>query len=156
MSLDVWLTIKGEKKPESNKAEQIFIREDGTNKEISREEWDRRFPGQEPVVFTPQDDPDDDSVTLFDGNITHNLGKMAAEAGLYDCMWQPKEHGITKASELIEPLTAGLFVLKNDRPKFEAFNPNNGWGDYDGLVRFVENYLVACTKYPDAYVSAWR
>lgn len=30
----------------------IFVRDNGAIREISREEWDRRNPGQEPVTFT--------------------------------------------------------------------------------------------------------
>lgn len=32
----------------------IFVRRNGTNVEISREEWDRMNPGREPVVYKPE------------------------------------------------------------------------------------------------------
>ena len=93
---------------------------------------------------------------IYSGNVTHNLGKMAAEAGIYQCLWRPDELGITKASQLIEPLRAGLALLKSDPARFRAFNPPNGWGTYDGFVKFVEEYLNACGENPEASVSAWR
>jgi len=42
--------------------------------------------------------------TVYDANITHNLGEMADEAGVYKHLWRPEEIGLTKAAELIEPL----------------------------------------------------
>lgn len=93
---------------------------------------------------------------VFTANITHNLGIMAREAGIYHHLWRPDELDITKAQGLIEPLTLGLDSLRRDRARFERFNPENGWGDYDGLVSFVESYLQACMSYPDADVRVWR
>lgn len=93
---------------------------------------------------------------VFDYNITHNLGKMAEAAGIYQHLWRPEELNITKASELIEPLKTGLELLKSDPLRFEEFNPENGWGDYRGLVEFVEKYLAACIEYPEAEISISR
>ena len=92
---------------------------------------------------------------VFSRNITHNLGKMAAAAGIYQHLWRPEELGIKTAGELVKPLADGLFRLKNDPEHFRKFNPTNGWGDYEGLVKFVDEYLGACMEYPDAeiYVS---
>ncbi len=89
-------------------------------------------------------------------NITHNLGQMAAEAGIYEHLWRPEEIGITTAEQLIAPLREGLEKLHADPSKFKKFNPPNGWGDYEGLVGFVEDYLAACIKNPDATVAVSR
>lgn len=89
---------------------------------------------------------------VFDYNITHNLCEMADEAGIYKHLWRPEEIGITKAEELIEPLKKGLELLKSDPERFKKLNPDNGWGDYDGLVRFVEQYLKHCISWPDAVI----
>jgi hypothetical protein len=35
--------------------------------------------------------------TVFDLNITHNLGEMARQANLYQCLWRPEEVPITHA-----------------------------------------------------------
>lgn len=147
MSLDVYLDIK-DHKPITE--EKIFIRENGQTKEISREEWDQQHPGIDPVTACTE------SRHVYSANITHNLGKMAAAAGIYYHLWRPEEIGIAKARQLIEPLRIGLEELLVDPAKFEQFNPENGWGSYDGLVEFVKNYLTACEKYPDADVSTWR
>lgn len=93
---------------------------------------------------------------VFSANITHNLGAMAREAGIYEALWRPEEIGVTKAEQLVEPLSAGLALLKADPPRFQAHNSPNGWGLYEHFVPFVEGYLEACKANPDAEVSVWR
>ena len=93
---------------------------------------------------------------VFSANITHNLGGMAREAGEYAAMWRPDENGMRTASDLIAPLEAGLAALEADPDRFMAMNPENGWGSYDGLVRFVRRYLEACRENPECTVYACR
>jgi len=94
--------------------------------------------------------------TVYESNITHNLGRMADAAGIYQHLWRPEEIGITTAAQLIEPLAAGLDLLKADPARFEAFNSPNGWGLYKHFVPFVERYLEACRENPDATVEVSR
>ena len=153
MSLDVYLKLE----PTSNGPQQfssgIFIREDGQRKEITRDEWNERFPDREPLVAMARDDTEE----VYHANITHNLNKMADEAGLYVFLWRPDELiGETRARDLIVPLREGLALLKSDPERFRQFDPSNGWGSYDGFVPWVEDYLKACEKYPNAKVSVWR
>ena len=86
-------------------------------------------------------------VDVFDYNITHNLNTMAGEAGIYQHLWRPEELNITHARQLIEPLTKGLETLRDNPEHFAQFNPENGWGNYDGLVTFVARYLIASKTY---------
>ena len=151
MSLDVYLQTDAP--PTSSKGGSgIFIRRNGETVEISREEWDRHFPGQEPVVLTAEYEVD---TTVFHRNITHNLGSMANAAGIYKALWRPEEINATRAKQLIEPLETGLQTLRLEPDKFKELNPPNGWGTYEGLVSFIESYLGACKKFPEAtiYVS---
>ena len=94
--------------------------------------------------------------TVFSSNITHNLNKMAEEAGIYEHLWRPDEIGITKAEQLIDPLREGLAKLKAEPERFKKFNATNGWGLYEHLVPWVEKYLQACEANPDADVSVSR
>ena len=94
-----------------------------------------------------------EDVCDFDYNITHNLSTMAGKAGIYQHLWRPEELGISKASELIDPLTVGLADLKGRPDYFKEFNPPNGWGNYDNLVAFVEKYLEACMVSPNAEIG---
>ena len=93
---------------------------------------------------------------VFGANITHNLTEMAREAGIYKHLWRPDEIGITKAVQLIEPLKAGLGILVLDPKRFKEFNPENGWGNYGGLVKFITKYLEACENNPDADINVSR
>jgi hypothetical protein len=103
MSLDVYLTIKG---ANVQHPETIYIREDGRTRVISHEEWDEQHPDLEPVVMQPCEDDE-----VYTANITHNLNRMAKEAGIYKHLWRPDEIGITLAGELIEPLQSGLALV---------------------------------------------
>lgn len=93
---------------------------------------------------------------VYGANITHNLVEMAREAVLYWALWHPEELGVTKAKELIDHLQMGLERLKADPEKYRAFNPENGWGSYEGFMEFVEKYLKACRENPDATVRVSR
>lgn len=149
MSLDIYLHAH---ESIENKTSGIFIRENGQTIEISAEEWNLRNPDREPVTFEQEEEND----IVYETNITHNLGKMAIDAGIYEALWRPEEINKTKAGELIEILKAGLANLKSTPEYFKQFNPSNGWGDYDIFVRFVEDYLNACKKYPNAIIEISR
>jgi hypothetical protein len=36
---------------------------------------------------------------------------------------------------------------------YRKHNPENGWGTYEILVKFVEDYLDACYAYQDAVIG---
>lgn len=94
--------------------------------------------------------------TLYDANITHNLGEMADKAGIYKALWRPEELDKTKASEIIDLLEKGLSDLKARPDYFKTFNSPNGWGLYKHFVPFVEKYLAACKEYPEAIIEVSR
>ncbi len=98
----------------------------------------------------------EDNEQVYWANITHNLNKMAGEAGIYEALWRPGEIGKTKASEIIELLEKGLADLKTRPEHFEKFNSPNGWGMYEHFVPFVEKYLEACKEYPDSVIEVSR
>ena len=148
MGLDVYLRVPG---TVVRRPPRIYIRDNGKNREISREEWEQLHPDREPV-YAPADERD----VVYSDNITHNLGVMACEAGLYDALWRPEEFGYRKAEDLIKTLQEGLQRLRDEPERYRRFNPDNGWGDYETLLKFVENYLRACEAQPEANVSVWR
>lgn len=151
MSLDVYLTIKELQIEKATSG--IFIRENGQTKEITQEEWNNRNPNTKPIKFEQKYI---ETNQVYSANITHNLNTMASEAGIYNYLWKPDEIQITKAKQLINPLREGLHKLKSEPERYKKFNPENGWGSYEGLVKFVENYLNACYEYPDADVEVSR
>lgn len=113
---------------------------------------------------------------VYSANITHNLGKMADEAGIYEALWRPYrtldgycipednydaayeyEDSVTiLAKEIIPYLEKGLADLKARPEHFETFNSSNGWGMYVNFVPFVEKYLNACKEFPESIVETWR
>lgn len=147
MSLDVYL----ESPCVIHKPAAIYVRENGAVREISREEWNEKYPGREPVMVESSETHE-----VFSRNITHNLNKMAAEAGIYEALWRPEEIGITTAEQLIDRLQAGIKWLEAKPDFFKQFNPSNGWGNYEGLVDFVRDYLKACKEHPKAIVRVSR
>lgn len=93
---------------------------------------------------------------FFWQNITHNSNEMAKEAGIYGIVWRPEENGIERAAQLIQPLKAGIELLKSDPKRFIALEPDNKWGTYEDFVPWLERYLRACEEYPEATVYACR
>lgn len=114
--------------------------------------------------------------SVYHSNITHNLGHMAAEAGIYEACWRPyrlkpgynipeaayelewefEQDSVTLAKDIIPLLEHGLEDLKQRPEYFKQFDSPNGWGLYEHFVPFVEEYLDACKKYPNAVVEVSR
>lgn len=102
----------------------------------------------------------DEKHEVYEANITHNLGKMARavlcfgienhnenkDITLYDILW----HGSGQSGYVITPmLEIALYELKEHREIYEEYNPENGWGDYELLVKFTEGLLGACKAFPE-------
>jgi hypothetical protein len=125
----------------------------------------------------------DEGVTLeprkeevYSANITHNLGKMADEAGLYEALWRPhrlkpgydipeddhkaeweyEDANPVRAHEIIEIIEKGLADMKARPKHYEKFNSPNGWGMYEHFVPFIEKYLAALKEFPETQVVCDR
>ena len=97
-----------------------------------------------------------DGDEVYEANITHNLTRMAAEAGIYKVVWRPEEVDITEAGQLIEPLTKGIEQMRAEPERFRAHDSPNGWGLYEQFLPWLERYLAACKNNPKARVYASR
>ena len=103
---------------------------------------------------------------VFRGNLTHNLTDMADACGLYEPLWRPhrlmgktddeEDMAYIWGRDLILPLQKGVEELRNNPDKYKKLNPENGWGDYEGLLRVAEEYLAHCQVYPNAEVGVCR
>ena len=149
MSLDIYLHLPGMRR---HLEAQIYVRENGQTRAISHEEWDAKNPGREPYTYASDEEDD----TVFDHNITHNLGAMAQEAGIYKAVWRPDENGITHAKQLIPILQEGIAKMEAEPERFRKHNPSNGWGSYDVFLLWLKEYLDACYTYPEATISVSR
>ena len=114
--------------------------------------------------------------SLYRSNITHNLNRMADEAGLYEALWRPyhlkegynipendyqaeykfEEVNPVRAYEIIPIIEKGLEDMKARPKHYEKFNSSNGWGMYEHFVPFIEEYLKALKEYPEAFVECDR
>lgn len=95
---------------------------------------------------------DDGKISWY--NITHNLNAMAKEAGIYEVLWHPERLEINSAKDVIPILENGIKKLEENPEKYKKYNPENGWGNYEGLVKFAKAVLSDCHKYPDAIVTS--
>ena len=96
---------------------------------------------------------DYEEARLASHNLTHNLNKMAEAVGLYQVLWSPEEVGITTASQMIEPLEKAIKELMANPDKYKAYNPPNGWGNYDIFVSFCRAVLSSCEENPNAIID---
>lgn len=94
-----------------------------------------------------------DGKEVYSTNITHNLNKMADEAGIYKCLWHPEELNFTKAYQVIPSLSIGLAKLATEKGYYEKFDSPNGWGKWKDFVPFCAEYLQACKDNPEAEIS---
>lgn len=92
----------------------------------------------------------------FTANITHNLSRMAEEAGIYDCLWDPQKAGIEVASQISPMLASAIKLMEADPAHFKKFDSDNGWGTYDQFVPWLKELLEACQEYPDATIEVSR
>lgn len=113
---------------------------------------------------------------IYEANITHNLGKMADEAGIYEALWRPHrlkpEYNIpdgdfnaeyefesqsqTLAKDIIEILEKGLSDMKARPIHYQQFNASNGWGTYNDFIPWIEKYLEACKDWPESLIVTSR
>lgn len=98
----------------------------------------------------------DGDEVLFDANITHNLTSMADAAGIYKAVWRPEECGLESAGQVADAISAGVLDMIRRPAHYEQFNPPNGWGSYERFVFWLVEYLVACSRWPNATISVSR
>ena len=94
--------------------------------------------------------------TVFNSNITHNLGAMAGACGVYYACWRPEEINCKRARHILPMLQDGVNVLKKDKEHYKRFDCANGWGTYGDFLPWLEEYRDACEKYPDAKIRVSR
>jgi len=89
-------------------------------------------------------------------NITHNLGKMAKEAGIYGIVWRPEENGIEFAHQMIEPLKDAIKLMTADPRRFKKHDAPNGWGTYDDFLPWLKEYRMKCVEMSKARIKVSR
>ena len=93
----------------------------------------------------------------FYGSVTHNLKTMAKVVDIYEPVWYPENCELLKsAKDLVEPLRNALRKLARNPEFYKTFNARNGYGTYEQFVEFLQDYLVACLRNPDAQIYVDR
>lgn len=99
---------------------------------------------------------DGQKVSVFSANITHNLGKMASNAGVYYACWRPEEINATHAAHILPMLDDGIKTMKEFPEHYKRFDSPNGWGLYAHFLPWLEKYAEACRKFPSAKIEVSR
>ena len=145
MSLDIYIISPI---PIKRKSTGIWVRKEGKTVELTKQEAQERYPGAE------INEIEIETTEFWHGNITHNLAKMASVCLswrgyiLYDLLWRDEMPTIDKC-DYVSHLTDCLTYLKDDPEYFKQFNPENGWGTYEQLCDFVEDFIKALIDMPE-------
>lgn len=154
MSLDIYIISP---EPIKKKLTGIYARIDGTTRELTKEETIAHFPDVDPNSIIKEEIETNE---FWHGNITHNLCGMAEDCmsfdeydqyyNLYDLLWRDTQAPFegNYINVYIAHLAYCLYVLKNDPEHFKQFNPPNGWGTYEQLCQFTEEFIKALVSMP--------
>lgn len=99
-------------------------------------------------------------------NITHNLGEMASNipvtfrdkaTTLYYACWRPEEIGAKIVADVLPMLIQGIHYMIDHRKELMQYESPNGWGTYNGFMKFLLNYKQACEDNdPECEIKANR
>lgn len=83
----------------------------------------------------------------YEKNYTYNVSPM-----FYEAFGEPGINLIEgkTGKECLVKLKKGLSEMKNNKEKYEAMNPENGWGRYEGAVEVVETLIKWAKEAPKA------
>lgn len=84
---------------------------------------------------------------------TYNLSPMWRLAGVFDD--SSKDLDGLPAGVIAARASAGLLKAVSYPQAFQALNPPNGWGDYDGFVEVLTRLAIAAAMAPRSAKGAW-
>ena len=88
-------------------------------------------------------------------NYTSNVSRMWSDAIGIDYSLADLIRDNPRPSDLLPYLERGVEAMKADPEKYRAWNPENGWGDYEGALAYLEWMAQGCRDYPGAVVDVW-
>lgn len=94
-------------------------------------------------------------VGSYEDNCTFNLSPMFFHAFRTVGAGDEGFRGLTgkACSEIAELLPSVIAQLKNHPEIYKPMNPENGWGDYNGAIVFLERLLAASRNHPKAQLG---
>lgn len=99
--------------------------------------------------------------------ITHNLNKVLIEldkislTNYYSLIWRPDElfnceNGKVRVEDVLMHLPSLISDLVFCQYKLEKYLPENGYGSFEWLYKFLCNYLKECCLHQNAYIYCCR
>lgn len=90
-------------------------------------------------------------ISIFEANITYNLSPM-----YYKCL--DKELGLKifdkmTCKEALPILQKAIEDLIDNKEEYEKLNPENGWGNYEGLLITFLEMRKCCIDNPDGILE---
>lgn len=154
MSLDISIRYNKPKVVKST-GTGIFVRDNGCNRELTREEVAERYPDFD-LSQLPDESQEYESREFWWRNITHNLTEMASycvpeskqDISLYDLMWCDEYPADIPRTKYITYLVECAKELEANPDKYKQYNPKNGWGSYEGLLSYVKEFAKALIDAP--------
>lgn len=97
------------------------------------------------------EDAKGDRHAVYDANHTGNTAVMWREAGC-----DLAKFHMTTGAELARVLEPAVQDMRLRRTHYSQWNPENRWGSYDTTIKFLEEILDACERWPAAVVHVSR
>ena len=88
-------------------------------------------------------------VSVFSGNITHNLSEMWRRAGVHHALYDSQ--GLL-ARDILPDLRRGLHRMEDNPEVYRVFDSPNGWGVYENALPWLREVVAACEENPDATI----
>jgi hypothetical protein len=88
-------------------------------------------------------------IDVVDGH-TYNLAPMWRKA--LPMIESTRDLDGRKCADLLTALDAGLLDATKNASAYEALDPTNGWGDYEGFYRIFTKFVRLCNQYPSGVV----
>lgn len=87
-------------------------------------------------------------------NYTYNVAPMWYEV-------YPEDDGMVYIDEMTgeeayPKIIRAIHRMLAREKDMKKLNPKNGWGDYDGFLKFLRDLADACTKCPSGVWRSWR
>ena len=92
-------------------------------------------------------------VDLYSANYTGNVCPMWEMADVYEALYDSDK---VEASAIIPILEDGIQDMLAYATDYRKLNPPNGWGDYEGALKFLQRLLGACYLHPKALIHVWK
>lgn len=84
------------------------------------------------------------------GNYTYNVSQM-----YYDVLGGDGLRGLHEmvCAEALPLINEACAKMVADPEKYRAMNPPNGWGDYEGALRYLQGIGEMCAEHPKAKLA---